>query len=352
MNSFQKLKGAAKMKRKGFTLIELLVVIAIIAMLLAILMPALNKVKKIAQRVVCGTNLKGLGTAQSVYSNDYEDQFVKQGGTATTYNWSRFTAGFDNSGRVWTNATAQLSVGASLYLLVREADVSPKSFVCGAGGQSTYDGKNSKGADLVELWDFGHPGVVDSAGQSCGKGPMEHVSYSYHQPYGPKAASGSSSASFAIMADRSPWFDPKLKEATITGFTADDFTGYVSRMGLYFDTTITPAPERYQIQVANAYPHSREGQNVAFGDGHSEYVKTSDVGVKHDNIYTRQNPVAAGTTSEVPIRCGNAALGLTLAPTFTPPGTSGVIAGVNNNAQYQPLTNTDSFLINDDDNTP
>ena len=46
------------MRKKGFTLIELLVVIAIIAMLLAILMPALNRVKKIAQRVVCGTNLK------------------------------------------------------------------------------------------------------------------------------------------------------------------------------------------------------------------------------------------------------------------------------------------------------
>ncbi len=50
-------------KKKGFTLIELLVVIAIIAMLLAILMPALGKVKKLAMRLVCGTNLKGMGTA-------------------------------------------------------------------------------------------------------------------------------------------------------------------------------------------------------------------------------------------------------------------------------------------------
>ena len=66
------------MKKKGFTLIELLVVIAIIAMLLAILMPALNKVKKIAQRVVCGTNLKGLGTAQVVYANDYDDMYAQQ----------------------------------------------------------------------------------------------------------------------------------------------------------------------------------------------------------------------------------------------------------------------------------
>ncbi len=47
-------------KKKGFTLIELLVVIAIIAMLLAILMPALGKVKKLAMRLVCGTNAKGM----------------------------------------------------------------------------------------------------------------------------------------------------------------------------------------------------------------------------------------------------------------------------------------------------
>ena len=45
------------MKKKGFTLIELLVVLAIIAMLLAILMPALGKVKRLAERLVCGTKL-------------------------------------------------------------------------------------------------------------------------------------------------------------------------------------------------------------------------------------------------------------------------------------------------------
>ena len=81
------------MKKKGFTLIELLVVIAIIAMLLAILMPALNKVKKIAQRVVCGTNLKGLGTAQVVYGNDYEDAFVVQSGSGK-HEWLPETGGW------------------------------------------------------------------------------------------------------------------------------------------------------------------------------------------------------------------------------------------------------------------
>ncbi|MDD5135182.1 MAG: type II secretion system protein, partial [Phycisphaerae bacterium] len=59
-----------KMKKKAFTLVELLVVIAIIAMLLAILMPALAKVRQMAQRMVCSSNLSGLGKALLAYSTD------------------------------------------------------------------------------------------------------------------------------------------------------------------------------------------------------------------------------------------------------------------------------------------
>lgn len=58
--------------RKGFTLIELLVVIAIIALLLSILLPALNKVKEKAREVVCKAHLKGVGLAIILYLEDNE----------------------------------------------------------------------------------------------------------------------------------------------------------------------------------------------------------------------------------------------------------------------------------------
>jgi prepilin-type N-terminal cleavage/methylation domain-containing protein/prepilin-type processing-associated H-X9-DG protein len=56
--------------QRGFTLIELLVVIAIIALLMSILMPALNKVKNQAYIVKCQSNLKNWGTMFQMYCND------------------------------------------------------------------------------------------------------------------------------------------------------------------------------------------------------------------------------------------------------------------------------------------
>ena len=59
---------------RGFTLIELLVVIAIIALLMSILMPALNRAREQGKRIACLNNLKQLAMGWILYADDNDDK--------------------------------------------------------------------------------------------------------------------------------------------------------------------------------------------------------------------------------------------------------------------------------------
>ncbi|AQT68374.1 putative major pilin subunit [Anaerohalosphaera lusitana] len=269
------------MKKKGFTLIELLVVIAIIAMLMAILMPALGKVKRMAERIVCGSNLRGLGNAVAVYASDYDDEYPVHHFDADN-TWRHKRSSWQLPDRTPERNDAAVAVSSSLYLLVKEADVDTKVFVCKSADEQAFEGETpqvrAEGVDLIEVWDFGDT-------------PYDNLSYSYQLPYAPsggraRPVSGSSDPSMAVMADKNPWTDSTL---TVDGdVTSEDYMSktfsWANSASNVEDLESLP---KWVEALSNSGNHQREGQNVLFNDMHVTFHKRADVGVNQDNIWMK-----------------------------------------------------------------
>jgi len=252
-------------REKGFTLVELLVVIAIIALLMGILMPALARVRQIAYRLYCGTNLSGIGKAMLIYSNDFDDElpqtaFKDSIWTATIPNWRNVshTEAFDTGHRT------AASITSNFFLLMKYADVTPKQFLCKGDSEvkvfrlAETDLANS-GAELIDCWDFGPT-------------PQAHCSYSYQSPFGDYGLTSSSNPGMAMAADPNPWLNsPSFKGRPSTP-DWDEFD---------------PGGEKAKIRLGNAWTHQEDRQNVVYVDGHVESEKSSACGTDDDNVFTR-----------------------------------------------------------------
>jgi len=317
------------MKKKGFTLVELLVVIAIIALLMGILMPALSKVRQIAYRIICGSNLTGIGKAMMAYSQEYDEQYPLAG--------PNLRASWVPGNVVWTGnnhsaafpggtTTGGASITSCFYLLAKYGDVNPKQFICkGDDGavvcNPTLNGVNK---DLSELWDFGpqNPGnnVTYIAANAC--------SYSYQLPFtfGPKryGVSASSPTNLPVCSDRNPYYDKNAtyRDGNNNGGSAPRWAPAASGVAAHYEDV---------DKTGNAAAHQRDGQNVVFQDAHIEFAKYPNCGINNDNIFkvwTADN-AANGQQKE------------------TGPLSTGLYPTTNTGRDQQPKSKEDSFMCSE-----
>lgn len=261
------------MKRRGFTLVELLVVIAIIALLLSILLPAINKARDLANRAVSGANMKNLSSALLIYAQTEDDQFPMSGDYDNSASLSSpqdvkgFEAGDVKSDDYTDNAALRFSSTSSLWLLVKDGSASTKNFINPASGDSKDDLTRSgnKIAPLRETWDFAS---------------ADNLSYSvinmFHEQAGRNWSSNAKSSWVLAGDDNNA---EKVDGGKLHTWNKDD-------------TNLTSEDLK---QDENSTNHNGAGQNLLGADGSVKFSRDPFEGPSGDNVYAG----VASATSDI-----------------------------------------------------
>jgi prepilin-type N-terminal cleavage/methylation domain-containing protein/prepilin-type processing-associated H-X9-DG protein len=115
------------MNRRGFTLIELLVVIAIIAILASILFPVFARAREAARQSSCVSNLKQLGTALQMYTQDYDEMLPGAAPFSAASPYGHWVLAFNNGAGQNAAQPGPFPVDqGALYSYVKNAQV----YVC------------------------------------------------------------------------------------------------------------------------------------------------------------------------------------------------------------------------------
>ncbi|MHC4474547.1 MAG: type II secretion system protein [Planctomycetota bacterium] len=269
------------MKTRGLTLVEFIVVIVILVLAAGVLMPGLRPPRQRAIRLVCGTNLQGIGRGMIAFAKENDGMFARAGvpGTTWTVNgilhmwWGGRSGTEDEAFRIIRDASGNITypgeatITSSIYLLIKHRMAKPKHFVCpGDEGAKAFDITKTRGwrflapkpNALAKAFDFGAGGRGPSPYEQLPV-PGEVCSYAYHMPYSDPGYGLSlvirdvSHPRSPVCADRNPHLDKNVV-----------------------------APEIH----TNSMCHTGRGQNVLYKDGSVKFETSVTVGLGGDNIYT------------------------------------------------------------------
>ncbi|WP_020474067.1 DUF1559 domain-containing protein [Zavarzinella formosa] len=153
-----RLKDLRKKNRRGFTLIELLVVIAIIAILIGLLLPAVQKIREAANRMKCSNNLKQLGLALHNHESSYGylPSSIRPNGstTAPRVSWVIPTLAYIEQDNLRKNYDLTTTWGSSTNLPITSQVL--KGFQCPSGlNPSRLDGDPQTSTwNIVAITDY------------------------------------------------------------------------------------------------------------------------------------------------------------------------------------------------------
>jgi len=228
--------------RRAFTLIELLVVIAVIAVLMAILMPALNRAREQGKRAVCLSTLKQLTLAWVLYADDNDGKIVN--GAAGGYNdTNRHPNEHPWVGRCWSQTYQQ---GDQMPEIQQEEAIKDGALWPYAQALKLYSCPTSLRGELLSF------GIVHS--MNGNPPPGTHTDSS---PWGPKTVDGVP----LWVKNRNKIYRPAPAQRAV--FIDEGWATSFS-YAVY-----------YELETWWDDPTVRHGNgtNLGFADGHAEYWK-------------------------------------------------------------------------------